>query len=96
MPTTEEATRWRGQDLVDSDGDKIGKINDVYLDTDTDRPEWLAVTTGLFGSNVSFVPTAEANEHDGHIHVPYTPRRRPCRTRCQGAHRDDGDEGNAR
>jgi uncharacterized protein (TIGR02271 family) len=72
MPTTEEATRWRGQDLVDSNGDKIGKINDVYLDADTDRPEWLAVTTGLFGSNVSFVPTAEANEHDGHIHVPYS------------------------
>jgi uncharacterized protein (TIGR02271 family) len=72
MPTTEEATRWRGQELVDSNGDKIGKINDVYLDADTDRPEWLAVTTGLFGSNVSFVPTAEADEHDGHIHVPYS------------------------
>jgi uncharacterized protein (TIGR02271 family) len=72
VPTTEEATRWRGQDLVDSAGDKIGQISDVYLDTETDRPEWLAVTTGLFGSKVSFVPTAEAEEHDGHLHVPYS------------------------
>jgi uncharacterized protein (TIGR02271 family) len=72
MPSTEEATRWRGQELVDSNGEKIGKISDVYLDADTDRPEWLAVTTGLFGSNVSFVPTAEADEHDGHVHVPYS------------------------
>ena len=50
MPTTGEVTRWRGQELVDSDGNKIGKISDVYLDADTDRPEWLAVTTGMFGS----------------------------------------------
>ncbi len=72
MPTTEEVTRWRGQDLVDNDGSKIGTVTDVYLDADTDTPEWLAVQTGLFGTKVSFVPTAEAQEHDGHLHVPYS------------------------
>ena len=46
---------------VDPDGDKIGTIFDVYLDNDTDQPEWLAVNTGLFGSKVSFVPIAGAD-----------------------------------
>ena len=42
------------------DGDKIGTIDDIYLDEQTGKPEWLAVRTGLFGSHVSFVPLAEA------------------------------------
>ena len=70
MPTTEEVTRWRGQNLVDSNGSKIGTVQDVYLDTETDRPEWLAVTTGLFGTKVSFVPMAEAAPGDGELRVP--------------------------
>src|SRR5215207_3359539 len=52
--------RWRGRDLVGSDGSKIGTISDIYLDEDTGQPEWLAVKTGLFGSRVSFVPLTGA------------------------------------
>jgi sporulation protein YlmC with PRC-barrel domain len=50
-----EAYEWRGRDVVDSDGDKIGKLEEVYLDTDSGRPEWAAVNTGLFGMKQSFV-----------------------------------------
>jgi uncharacterized protein (TIGR02271 family) len=51
---------WRGRTLVDRDGDKIGKIEDVYLDRRSGEPEWIAVKTGVFGSNVSFVPIHDA------------------------------------
>ncbi len=54
MPTTLQD--WRNHDLVDQDGKKIGTITDVYADTDTSEPEWIAVSTGLFGTRVSFVP----------------------------------------
>ena len=33
MPTKEESLTWRGHELVDRDGDKIGKIEEIYLDT---------------------------------------------------------------
>ena len=33
----EEFTEWRGKDLVDRDGDKIGKLQDVYVDVETDE-----------------------------------------------------------
>jgi len=45
-----------GRDAVDPDGDKIGKIDDVYVDEDSGEPSWLAVKTGWFGSHISFVP----------------------------------------
>lgn len=45
---------------VDADGEKVGKIFDVYLDNETNQPEWLAINTGMFGSKVSFAPLAGA------------------------------------
>ena len=45
---------------VDQDGDKIGSIDEIYLDRDTEDPEWAVVTTGLFGTKRTFVPLSEA------------------------------------
>src|SRR3954451_10409774 len=60
MATPQGVESWRGRTLVYRDGDKIGKIEDVYLDRSSGEPQWVAVKTGLFGSNVSFVPIHEA------------------------------------
>src|SRR4051794_3229685 len=48
MATREDVKTWRGRTLVDRDGDKIGKIEDIYLDRSSGEPEWVAVKTGLF------------------------------------------------
>jgi uncharacterized protein (TIGR02271 family) len=56
MATLEDVKTWRGRDAVGPDGDKIGKIDDIYLDRQSGEPEWAAVKTGLFGTNVNFVP----------------------------------------
>jgi len=61
----------RGQDLSDSEGDKIGAIDEIYLDDDTGTPEWALVSTGLFGSKSTFVPLRNATETDGSLRVPY-------------------------
>ena len=45
-----------GRDVVDSSGDKVGSVEGVYIDDVTGEPNWLAVKTRSFGSNVSFVP----------------------------------------
>jgi uncharacterized protein (TIGR02271 family) len=71
MPNLDDMQRWQGRNLIDRDGDKVGSIGDIYLDERTGRPEWLAVNTGLFGSNVSFVPTAEARADGNDVRVPY-------------------------
>src|SRR3712207_2012769 len=52
---------WEGRTLKDRNGDKIGTIGALYVDQETDRPEWALVHTGLFGSKSSFVPLAGAS-----------------------------------
>src|SRR4051812_35141887 len=61
----------RGQDLYDQSGDKIGKIEEIYLDADTGAPEWALVHTGLFGTKSSFVPLRDVSEDGGSLRVPY-------------------------
>jgi uncharacterized protein (TIGR02271 family) len=68
----EQILESRGASVVSRDGDKIGSINEIYLDRDTDQPEWALVSTGWFGTKGTFVPLAEAT-HDGNdVVVPYT------------------------
>jgi uncharacterized protein (TIGR02271 family) len=71
MPPVNEVLEWRGQTMVGSGGDKIGKIEEIYLDAETEQPEWALVHTGLFGSASSFVPIADATTQDGNVAVPF-------------------------
>ncbi len=50
-----------GRTVHDPDGDKVGTVHDVYLDNESGQPEWMAVSTGLFGTKVSFVPLEGAS-----------------------------------
>ena len=61
----------RGQDLYDRSGDKIGTIEEIYLDAQSGEPEWALVNTGLFGTKSTFVPLQEAAEDEGALRVPY-------------------------
>lgn len=60
-----------GKTVVGPDGEKIGKVQDIYFDTGTDHPEWISVTTGLFGTHRSLVPLAQATDDGGDLHVPF-------------------------
>lgn len=62
---------WIGHDLYDRGGSKVGTIQNVYLDDSTGRPEWLAVATGWFGTNVSFVPIQGTAQHQDGLRVGY-------------------------
>ncbi len=64
------------QDLGDatvygSDGDKIGAVGQVYLDNESDQPEWVTVKTGMFGTKETFVPLAGAQMQGSEVHVRY-------------------------
>ena len=70
-PSVEEVRGWSGRVMVDRDGNRLGEVTDIYLDRETDRPEWAVVRTGLFGLRSSFVPLAEASEVGDQIQVPH-------------------------
>jgi uncharacterized protein (TIGR02271 family) len=60
---------WQGRTLKDRNGDTIGTIDALYLDQQTDKPEWALVNTGLFGTKSSFVPLAGAAPRDEDVVV---------------------------
>ena len=67
-----EAYEWRDRQVIGSDGEKIGTVDEVYLDTDSGEPEWLSVNTGLFGMKSSFVPLQGAQPAGEDVRVAYT------------------------
>ncbi len=52
-------SEWHGKDLIDRDGERIGKLEDVYFDVETDQPQFGTVKEGLFGRHLTFVPLAD-------------------------------------
>ena len=72
MPLTlDDARSLVGGTLVDAGGSKVGEITDIYIDRDTQTPEWALVRTGLFGGRENFVPLAEASAAGDSVSVPY-------------------------
>jgi len=67
----DEVLQQRGQQLLDRDGDKIGTIEEIYLDNETDAPEWALVNTGMFGTKSTFVPLKDATREGEAMRVPY-------------------------
>jgi sporulation protein YlmC with PRC-barrel domain len=47
---------WHGKMLIDRDGEKIGKLQDVYVDVETDEPQFATVKEGLISRHLTFVP----------------------------------------
>ena len=49
---------WLGKVIVDRDGERIGKLQDVYVDVETDEPQFGTVKEGIFPRHLTFVPLA--------------------------------------
>jgi uncharacterized protein (TIGR02271 family) len=57
--------------VVDSSGDKVGTVKQVYLDNDSGQPLFASVATGLFGTSESFVPLQDATFSGDELRVGY-------------------------
>ena len=60
-----------GANVLDSNGEKIGSVGQVYLDDNDGHPSWASVKTGLFGTKESFVPLEDANWDGNDLRVAY-------------------------
>ena len=86
MPKTTEAYDFHGRTLIDGDGEKIGKIDELYYDAQGGQPEWALVNTGLFGTKKTFVPIRSASPAGEDLKVPVS------KEQVKDAPRIDGDE----
>ena len=58
MATYQNIADWHGKDLIDSFGEKIGKLQDVYVDVESDEPMFGTVKEGFVRHHLTFVPLA--------------------------------------
>lgn len=72
MVTQDEMLQAVGSQVYGSDGEKIGKLGQVYLDDQTNEPAWATVNTGLLGTSESFVPLADASYSGDGLAVNHT------------------------
>jgi hypothetical protein len=62
-------SKWHGKDLVDRDGERIGKLEDVYFDVGTDQPQFATVKEGVIGRHLTFVPLVEVTIGPNNLQV---------------------------
>ncbi len=64
MTTPQDVQQFIGRTAVDNEGNKVGKIGQVYLDERTGLPLWITVATGMLGTRQSFAPIS-GSQFDG-------------------------------
>ena len=72
MTQVSEVLEWHGRTVVATDGDKLGKVEEIYFDQQTDRPEWALVNTGMFAGKSSFMPLEGATSDGEQVTAPYS------------------------
>jgi sporulation protein YlmC with PRC-barrel domain len=70
--TMDRIEHYRGKPVYSSDGDKIGSVDHVYYNVDTNEPEWVAVGAGILSNRYSMVPLKGARFDEAAIVVPFT------------------------
>jgi hypothetical protein len=75
--------------LVDCNGEEIGELQDVYVDAETDEPQFATVKEGFMDRHLTFVPsgrnqdrppgaTGTGDERDGEVGAKHRATRRSC------------------
>src|SRR5258708_2614859 len=60
---------WPGRDVLDSGGERLGGVREIYLDRETGRPEWVLVDVDR--ADARFVPLANASVESSTIRVAH-------------------------
>lgn len=65
----EDLKDWRGEDVLDPASEKLGKLDDVYYDVETDRPAFAAVRSGTLSKHLTLVPLDGATVGRDYVRV---------------------------
>lgn len=60
-----------GMHVIGRNGVTLGVVEDVYVDLRSGRPQWAAIRSGLFGTEVSLIPLTGAQHDDWLLRIPY-------------------------
>ena len=67
-----DIAEWHGRELIDCDGERIGKLEEVYFDVETDEPQFGTVKEGFVARHLTFVPLTGITIGPDNLQVPVT------------------------
>jgi ribosomal 30S subunit maturation factor RimM len=62
---------WRGQRVIDPDGEQLGKLDEVFFDAASGMPLLIAVKSGLLGRKSTLVPINDATVGPDYVRVTH-------------------------
>jgi uncharacterized protein (TIGR02271 family) len=68
----ERLSSLRGADVISADQEKIGSVEEIFVDEETGQPEWIGLGTGMFRSKRVLVPVQGAEFGEDAVIVPYS------------------------
>ena len=68
----EQIVDWRGQDVFDLDGERLGKLDEVYYDRASGEARLAAIKSGLLGRHGMLVPLQGASAGRDYVRVAFT------------------------
>jgi hypothetical protein len=66
-----DALAWTGFRVDDVYGARIGTVQDIYVDQETDAPCWILAKLGRFSDAYALLPIRDAVVGAGHIWIPF-------------------------
>jgi PRC-barrel domain len=87
MLRVEQVESWRGQDVLDSAGEKAGRLEEVYYDANGQEPVLISIKHGHLGRHVSLLPGSEMVVSRDYIRLPF-----PGEEISRSPHVSAGDE----
>jgi sporulation protein YlmC with PRC-barrel domain len=72
MLNVEQIDEWLGQEVLDSQGESLGKLEDVYFARGQSEPQLALVKSGLLGRKHTLVPLHGATVGREHVRIAHT------------------------
>lgn len=71
MLSVEQIEEWLGQEVFDSDGERVGKLDEVFYSA-AGEAMFASIKSGLLGRSLSIVPLAGASVGRDYVRLAYT------------------------
>jgi membrane protein len=71
QPPPNDASDWTGDTMLDRSGERLGKIEEIFLVEETGQPEWALVKTGRIRTRATLVPLAGARHTQDGVRAAY-------------------------
>lgn len=72
MLRVDQIEEWLGHEVLDADGERVGKLDDIIYSASAKEAVFGSVKSGLFGRRASLVPLTDASVGRDYVRVAYT------------------------